>query len=493
MKKILGSLLFLTLSFLSAGSITATVDTQEVLEGDSVLLTLSVVGKNIDQIPEIEEISGVKVESIQRRSGSNFVHVNGVSSMEKSQTLILEFRPEHNMTIPAFSVKVDGELKNTKPIKITIKKSSTGMKRSTNNFSLEMKISKRKFYLGESIVLNIYFKQRTNIDVVQIEYSPPEFKDFFSKQIGDGKTYKKGRFTIQELNYLLIAKKSGKLTLEPARAKVAQRSRQRQMGGWYIDVPKWTQLSSLSLDLDVLEPSSAHDIVGDYRLTDRVNHKKVKVNKPVTLHMELLGKGTLDDYDGIKFEIPSVTIYSDDAKIESTLLGNELQSRYVKSFVFIADHSFTIPSKEIRVYNYKTGKVKVLKTKEYKIEVEGSTSAVSTAQVHTQTPVNTAVVPSSSTGAGHTKLPSLLALFLAFVVGVLSTIAFKYMPPLAFGKWKKKVLSFNGEDALKVLYPKMGESIEVEEMVRKLYAIKSGEKNITIDKQHLKELVARYK
>ena len=491
MHKILGSIICL-ISFLSAGNITATVDATEVIEGDAVLLTLSVTGKDIDTIPDIEEINGHKVFNTQRRSSSNFVFVNGRSKMEKTQIMMMEFRPDANMTIPSFSAKVDGQIAKSDPITLTVSKSSTGMKRETKDFSLDMKVEKEKFYLGESIVLNLYFKQRTNLDVMQIDYTPPEFKAFFSKQIGEGKTYRKGAFTIQELNYLLIAKKSGKLTLEPARAKIAQRSRQRQRGGWFVDVPEWTKISTPALTVEVIEPNEAHDIVGQYTLSDKVDHLKVKANKPVTLRMELLGNGTLDDYDGINFDIPSVTMYSDDAKIESTLLGKKLQSRYQKSFVFISDHDFTIPSKEIRVYDYETGKVNVLKTKEYKVTVEGSAKSVSRPIVHTQTPVNLPVATAKSNEPWYEKLPSMLALLLAFALGVFTTLAFKYLPAFVLPKFKRKERYGKYEEALKVLYPKMGESKEVEEMVRKLYAQKSGDKSVEIDKNELKALLEKY-
>jgi len=485
--KSLGSLLFLTFSTLYGGSISATLDSQEVFEGDTVILTLAVTGKNIDYIPEIDEIAGQKVLNIQRRSGTNFVHVNGVNSMEKTQTLMLEFRPEDNLTIPSFSVKVDGKMESTKPIELVVKKSATGMKRETANFSLDVKISKSKFYLGESVLLTVYFKQRTNVDVMQIEYQPPKFKEFFSKQFGNGKTYKKGIYTIQELNYLLIAKKAGELTLEPARAKVAKRTRQQQMGGWYIDVPKWTQVSSPSLIVNVEAPTKPHDIVGDYRLTQKIDQTKIKANKPVHLTIELLGEGTLDDYEGVEFTIPNVTVYSDDAKVESTLVGKVLHSHYSRSFVFVADHNFTIPSKTIRAYNYKTGEIKLLKTKSYSIDVEGAKLLQNSSMVHTQNPINL----SGNSSSNQSRLPTLLALFLAFILGVVVTYFFKYLPKVNI--WKPKGKSFRGDEALKILYPKMGESKEVEEMVRKLYAIKNGNRKIEIDKQQLKELVERYR
>lgn len=487
MFRILGSFL-LSITFLTAGNITATVDSTEVVEGESVMLTLAVTGQDIDRIPDIEEINGEKVSNIQRRSSSNFVYVNGKSSMEKTQILMLEFRPKEDMTIPSFSAKVDGKVEKTNAIALKVVKSTTGTKPQTKDFSLDMEIAKSKFYLGESIVLNVFFKQRTNVDVMQIEYMPPKFKDFFSKQIGDGKTYRKGAFTVQELNYLLIAKRAGKLSLEPARARVAQRDRERQRGGWFVDVPKWTKLSSPLLSVEVLEPSEVHDIVGSYRLTDKIDHMKVKANKPVTLRIELLGMGTLDDYDGINFDIPSVTMYSDDAKIESTLLGQKLQSRYQKSFVFVSDHSFTIPSKEIRVYDYNTGEVNVLKTKEYRIEVEelkqGAMRSVVQAQIATPLQTTTLGVPKSS---------CILSLVLVFILGVLATLATKLLPTFVLPKWQIKTPNSKHEEALKVLYPKMGESREVEDMVRKLYALKSGDKSVEIDKVRLNELVEKYK
>jgi len=488
--KILGSLLLFSMSFLFAGSITATVDRSEVIKGDSVLLTLTMTGKKIDYIPEIEEIGGQKVINIQRRSASNFVHINGVSSMEKTQTLTLEFRPDSNMTIPAFSVNVDGKLETANEIKLTVVNSATGTKRETKNFSLDLEMSKSKLYLGESAILTVYFKQRTNVDVVQIDYVPPQLKDFFSKQMGDGKTYRKGIFTIQELNYLVIPKVAGKLMLEPARAKVAQRSRQKQQGGWYTNVAKWTQLASPSLIVQVIAPTQKHDIVGEYRLSTHLDYATVKANKPVRLKVELLGKGSLDDYEGIKFHIPHVTMYADDAKIKSTLLGKVLQSRYEKSFVFIANHDFTIPSKEIRVYDYKSGKVKVLKTKSYEIKVEGGTTVESKPIVYTKRPILLDKNEKLNRPWVQT-LPSLLALFFAFALGVTVTLAFKYIPSLSFLKQNQK--PFNGNDALKVLFPKMSESLEVEEIVRKLYALQNGEKNIKIDKKRLKELVEYYK
>ena len=491
MHKILGSLLLL-LNAVFAGSVTATVDSTEILKGDSVVLTLTVTGKDATQIPSIPEINGQKVLNTQRRMHSNFVHVNGESSMQKTHILMLEFRPDANMSIPSFSVKVDGKLQSTQPLKVTVLKLAKGLKHENRDFSLEMKLEKTKFYLGESIVLKLYFKQRTKLEVLQIDYKPPAFKDFFFKQIGEGKTYKKGAFTIQELNYSLTAKREGNLTLEPASAKIAQRSHQVQKGGWFVDVPKWTSIASSSLGLEVIKPLGKYDIVGKFKLTDKIDLLKVKPNKPVTLRIELLGEGNVEEYNGIKFDIPSVTIYSDDATVESHLVGQKLQSHYQKSFVFISEHSFTIPSKEISVFDYEAKKVKHLKTKAYRIEVEEGTKVAVSNSVHSAKPIDISTPMKQGSSSSSEGLPSFLALFFTFVLGVLATLSLKYMPKMILPMWKRKRKSFNGEEAFKILYPKIGESREVEAMVRDLYAIKSGAKGVKIDRERLRKMLKRY-
>jgi hypothetical protein len=483
-------------TFLYAGSVKATVSETEVIRGDAVLLTITVVGEKSDKLPNIQEIAGIPVKGITRSSGASYVFVNGQSKMEHTQTLTLEFIPENNMTIPAFQLQVDGVLKSTDLIELIVMDVMQGEKRSNDNFSLEIKVAKSKIYLGESILVSIYFKQRTIIDLMQIDYTPPAFKEFFNKQLDGEKTYTKGGYTIHELSYILTPKREGNLTLEPARARVAERKRQRQRGGWYADIPKWSHISSSSVTLNVLKPSEAHDVVGDFKIKDTIDTLKVKANKPVNLQIEMAGEGNLEDYDGITFDIPNVTIYSDDVKVESKLLVGKLQSHYFKSFVFIADHDFTIPSQTVRVFNYKTEKIKILKTKAYNIVVENGTKVAITPVVHTKQ----AVILEPQTAVQSLKnrlesfvMPSSMALVGAFILGAISMFLMQYFPALSFGTWKREKLGFNGHDALRILYPHIGESKEIEEMVRQLYGIKSGEKGIEIDRQALKIMVEKYK
>ena len=492
--RILGSMLLLLTSILYSGSIEATVDSDEVFPGDSVILTLSVVGENIKSLPDISSIGGVDVINSSRRSSSSFSSVNGKAKMEITESLILEFIPEHNMTVPSYQVKVDGKIESSKAIDIKVTKER---KRSVSSekFALDMELSKTEAFVGEPIIVTVKFRQKMSVNVLDIEYQQPKFKGFFNKVIGKQKNYNKGNYNYMELQYLLVPKHGGDMRLDPARAKIAESTGRRQFGGWFSDTPKWSRLISNSPLLHIKKPSGNFDIVGYYSLDDSVDTKEVEANKPVNLKIKLQGEGSLDDYEGLEFDLSGVTVYSDDAKIESKLVGKELRSRYTKQFVFISDHNFTIPSKSIYVYNYKTDKIDELKTKEYKIVVKGASQKSITPAVYTKNSIN------STTENNHNKkessykinwdIPSWIMLLGAFVLGSIFTlIAQKVLP--SFGKFKFKGFGINIDEALSILYPKMSDNHQIEEMVRKLYDKKQGKK-VVIDKKLLKSMMEKYR
>lgn len=478
-----------------AGSVESSVDRTEVLRGNTVLLTLTVVGEKSEPLPEIDEINGIPVDAVSHHSGSTFIQVNGENRMEHTRTMTLEFKPTHSMTIPSFQIEVDGALKTTSAIALKVVDNLSGNKRNNPHFAMDIKLDKAKVYLGEPLLATVDFEQRTGIDITQLEYKKPEFKDFFNKQLGGEKRYKKDGYTIHEINYLLIAKQEGNFTLGPAQAKVAQRVRQRQAGGWFADVPKWSKVVSDSLNVEVIKPQGSYDLVGDFSVSDTIDTTKTKANKPINLTIKIDGKGSLDDFEGINFDIDGVTIYSDDAKVNSKLIVKRVESHYVKHFVFVADHDFTIPSQTLRIFNYKTGKIQTVKTKTYTIKIKGEKEGEVSAVVHTDKNLKTEKLHVKE---HHEKSFSSITLrygVLAgmFLLGSMVTLLLQYLISLYKRKWKRKKLGFDGHEALRVLYPHIGASNEVETMVRKLYAMKNGEKNIKIDRELLKKMVNKYK
>ena len=469
-----------------AGNVEASVDSTEVFRGDTVLLTITVVGEKSEPLPEIDEINGMVVDAVTRDSDANFIQVNGENKMEHTQTMTLEFKPLEAMTIPAFQIEVDGKVETTNAIALKVLDPVAGSKRKNPHFAMDIKLDKTKVYLGEPALVTVYFKEKKVVDILRLEYEKPEFKDFFNKQLESEKTYEKEGYIIHELTYLLVAKKEGNFTLEPARAKVAQRMRQRQVGGWFADVPKWSNIASASLNLEVIKPNDTYDIVGDFTLHEVIDTIQAKANKPINLKIELEGEGSLDDFEGITFDIEGVTVYSNDANISTRLIGKSLESHYVKNFVFIANHDFTIPSKTFRMFNYKTGKIETLRTKAHHIKIKSEAEMEALPVVQSKNSLKTDTL-------GVQKAYERYWIWtVMFFLGSVMTVLFQYLLSLYQSKWKRKELGFDGHEALRVLYPNIAKSKEIEAMVRKLYAIKNGEKGVKIDRELLKKLLKEY-
>jgi hypothetical protein len=363
---------------------------------------------------------------------------------------------------------IDGEQTVTKPIELNVLDRKAELK--DNSFLIEMNANKSNVYLGESFVVSVLFKQHKELEIMKIEYIKPQFTEFFSKQLGKEQVYNEGNYSVHKLEYLLRAKHLGSLTIHPAKVNVSKRKRSLEEGAWSKDTPSWSKIASSALTVEVLDVPQDYDIVGDIQLKAFIDIQDVKANEPISFRIELKGEGNLEAYRGLDFNLPNVTVYSDDANISMNYVDKELRSRYVKSFVFISNHDFTIPSKVLRVFNPKTKQINYLKTKSYPIKVHEILEKKSVK-----------------------REKSLYLLFvLAFVLGALFLLLLQYLPRL-YKKYQVKKNRFDGHEALQILYPHISEGFEVEEMVRKLYALKKGEKEIKIDKKILKEMVEKYK
>ena len=80
-------------------------------------------------------------------------------------------------------------------------------------------------------------------------------------------------------------------------------------------------------------------------------------------------------------------------------------------------------------------------------------------------------------------------LAVAFALGMLFMFVLRWLPGLT----SRKASPYKESEALKILYGHMSEDAQIEEMVRKLYARKNGDKTVDIDKKVLKEMVERYR
>ena len=488
---------FSLFTVLNAASVKAEVSNTDVVQGNMVQLKITAIG-NRAAFPNIKAIGDAPVLGKHQGQNNSITYINGKMNNTRSTTVVLTFSPKHDMTIPSYSVNIDGDVYKTDPIELKVSKSTAPKVASGDRFALQMSANKKSVMVGEPVLVTVYFSMESGTRLSENpQYTPPSFKNFFVKEVGKEKIYTQGSRSITELRYMLTPKKEGNFTIEPARAKigVADTSRRDMFGRFFGTL--WVPIQSNSIHIEVKPVHTDADLVGNFYIDSTLDKTQTKVNKPVNLTLKIEGEGNLEDFEFPSYNIDGVTIYSDDAKVNSEVVGKKLKSTYVKSFAFISDTDFTIPSKTITVYNPKTKKVKKLEIPSYEVHVDTKKAAGTVNQKTTKekpSVVQTNIKQSEVLKEDMPKKKEILPvmqwwmLAIAFILGIGFMYIVQFLP-----KINRKQSSYNESEALKILYAHINESEEVEEMVRKLYARKNGNKSISIDKKELKALVEKYK
>lgn len=490
-----------TIFILSCGlafgaGVKATVNTVEAVKGNPVQLYLKATGGSVD-FPKIIMVGDAPITGESTQSSRNLSMVNGSVTSEQSTTKILQFVPQKDMTIPSYTISIDGKEYTTDPISIKVVKSSAPTAQKNSLFSLQMKANKSKVMVGESFMVTVYFSLKNGVRLSQeVQYTKPEFSGFTAVDVDEKSAYMNGNYQVQEVRYILTAQKEGNFTISSAQARVGVPDRSRRDIFGMTFGTQWSQTASNTLDIEVLPQTQASDLIGDFTVNTTVDTQEIKANKPVNLTVTIEGKGNLESFEFPKYEIDGVMVYGDEAKVETNVIDGELHSSYSKSFAFISDVDFTIPSRTFSVLSLKDHTIKELQVNSYDVKIKASQSTANSAHTDdtkgiVQTKIEQPVQAKEVIVEKNVEVRSVewWMLAIAFALGALFMFAVKALPKLK----GRKANPYSEEGALKILYAHMSEDTEVEAMVRKLYAKKNGDKSVQIDKKVLKEMVERFR
>ena len=464
----------------------AVVSNKNILSGNIVEFHIRATGK-LAVFPVVKNIDGIEVLSSDERITNMHVYNNGKLQRECT-ILTLTFAPKEDMTIPSYEVEIDGRLYKTKPITLKMKDNTTSNQNKSDIFSLKLRSQAKSVAVGEAFLVTVRLSlQHDFLISKKLQYHRPKFSGFFVEQIDKGKSYDNGSHQITKLRYILTPHTEGNFTLGPAYAKIGLQDRSKKVMSNVDKSRKVFQRASNTLAVEVLPQTIQSDLVGAFTLESKIDKQKVLAGKPVTLKVTFDGEGDLTHFDFPDYALDGVTIYSNEAKIDIEAIDGKIHSRYSKAFVFISEESFTIPEQLFTMHNPQTGALTELKVKAFTIDVNTS----NTSAMHAKT--SKPIMPAISIGSRIKRLKEQVdalpmlwwMLMLAFMVGGLFFYLLRFLPE------RKQKLDKTSE-ALKILVPHISEDSEVEEMVRKLYARKSGDTAVEIDKKKLKALMARF-
>ena len=479
-------LLVLNFSIVYAVGVEATVDRKEVFFGESVELNIKAMGEPV-AFPKINEIDGIQVTDIGTSRQSSIQVTFGDIKSETATIRTYRFEPQKDMLIPSYVVNIDGKRYKTKPLHIKVLKDKP---KSNSQFSFILSSDKKSVYVGESFIVTISMSVSNTLRGIQIsDYIAPTAKNFFIKEMDGQKEYQRNTKTVIEKKYIITTKKEGNFTISPAKARLGKPDMRRQdIFGRYA--MHWSSIISNALTIEVKAQASDTDLVGDFDINVSLDTQNVKANKPVNLTVKIKGKGSLEDFEFPDYEIDGVTIYSDEAKVESHVLNNKLVSTYSKSFAFISDNDFAIPKQRISTYNPNTKKKKILEVPGYHIYIKDKKNVATPSVKQEKKMENKELVPSKVMKKEVVKKSmSWWMLIVAFILG----IGFVYFLRFILKFFKEQKKSYKEDEALKILYAHMSNDTKVEAMVRKLYAKKNGDASVQIDKKELKALLERFR
>jgi hypothetical protein len=489
--------LILSFNLLFAIGVEATVSSTKVVKGTEVQLRLTAKGGDAT-FPNIQAIGNAPILSTSKSQQHSLRFINGKNSSEHSTTLTYIFAPQESMTIPSYTVTIEGKPYQTLPIQLTVEAPSTNPNQAngqTNDFHIWMESSKTTALLDEPFIVTFYFSRNQHVRVSRgSQYTPPTFDGFYVKELEKVPLYQKEGRYIEEIRYLLTPKKVGTFTIAPARLKVAlEENTQRDIFGMFFNT-QWRHLATNSLTIKVTPQPVEADLYGNFNIDATIDKTNTTPNKPVNLTLTLQGEGSLEDFIPPEYVIDGVTIYSDEATIKTEVTNGTLHSTYTKRYAFIADKAFTIPQQHIKQYTSHTKETKVLTIPTFSVKVKGSVqkkqpklspnlsttpNAVSSKTTKETTQQTQTPAPSWQPNYSMLTIAFLLGMFTMLLVGLL------YM----WLKRKKEPNPLKNNDALQQLYPHITKDKAIEQMVQDLYAKKQGDKSIKIDKKRLKEML----
>jgi len=396
MKQIHGKvLLFILLSINLFANVVATVQPQSIYKGDSVTFTITASGEDI-KFPEINEIEGFRVQGTSTSQSIQMINTSITKTTSKSYI----FKPTKTISIPSYSVEVDGQTFNTNPLKVEVVKQSAS--KNGEPFVLELKVDKNSVYVGEPIDLSVILKQRLDAHADQIRLGEPKLENFWIKKVDDVENGRQKDYVVQTLHYQLFPQKEGNYTIPAIEAMIGQKS-QRHRGDMFDDPffggslfgqeLTWKRIYSNEVKVNVKALPEGLELYGDFHIDAKVDKTKVQANKPVNLTVVVSGEGNIDDVKKFEPTLDNAIVYAD----EPTVTSYQNNNTFTQKIAIIADRNITIPPLTLKFFDKNSKRVKTIKTKPIDIEVVGGQKSVAKATNIEVSPNNKIEVASSTT------------------------------------------------------------------------------------------------
>ena len=277
-----------------------TLDRNTISLGESATLTMTFEGGSPDALPAVPSVPGLRIVD----AGGDFrnmSYVNGQVSSTQSHTFNVTPSQPGDFTIPAIAAVVNGQSLQSQPVKLTVLKQGTPSPAPKSAF-LKLVVPRTQVYLGEVLPVEIQLYAQAGKLTEAPQFKEEGFTLGKMAPASQSTTIFNGQqYYVVTFKTCVTPAKVGKLELGPATAGVTipRENSRRSIFGEMMDWQPVT-LQSDPQPLEVLPlpkenvPPTFNGAVGNYTLSLTANPTNVAVGDPITVTVQIGGRGALD-------------------------------------------------------------------------------------------------------------------------------------------------------------------------------------------------------
>ena len=309
---------------LTAATFTASLDHDTITLGENATLALAFGGATPQSLPSLPSIPNLQVSPAGTSTQMSF---NFGSESSSTVTYNFALRPTQpgEYTIPALTANVGGQTLTTQPLKLTVLKPNAPPPQALNSGTelafLKLAVPRKEIYVGETmnIQLQLYLLNRVQgAGQFQLTAFPADgfnIGKLDDRNAGQRRQIQFGNsiYTVVPWNLTLQAIKAGHFTLGPVTATIVvqlpspNRRRDPFFEQFGIRDPFGSDLEQkqvvLATEADTMDslplprenvPAGFNGAVGSYSMTASAGPTNVAVGDPITLRVQIAGRGSLD-------------------------------------------------------------------------------------------------------------------------------------------------------------------------------------------------------
>jgi hypothetical protein len=299
-----------------AAGFTASLDRDTIALGEQATLSLKFDGVQPQDAPGIPDIPGLQFQYVG--PSSSFSFINGQTSASITFNYVVTAQHDGEFTIPGMRADVGGQQFASLPLKLTVSKVNAPTAAVVNSGNevafMKFNFPKRKIYVGESEIgqLELYLRDDVqNFGNFQLTSTPTD--GFSPGKISELQNQRRrvqvGNrvYTIIPLAVPLTAARTGQLTLGPFTASAVVVLPSSNDGGdpfmrQFFNQGEQKQISLATDPVNVESlllpeqgrPANFTGAIGDFTMTASVGPTNVTVGDPVTVRVQISGRGALD-------------------------------------------------------------------------------------------------------------------------------------------------------------------------------------------------------